>query len=342
MARRRRGYWWARLPYDELQDVRLCDLELTIEGTALEQRVERLRCELERAGLRFRPYVWLSTDWFTPNGSTGFAMPFYLAHPRLARIEHRWMFETEGGNHSWCMKLLRHETGHTLDHAYRLHHKKRWRETFGGVSQPYRSSYTAKPTSRRYVLNLDYWYSHSHPVEDWAETFAVWLQPGSRWRRTYAGWPALKKLRYVDEQMQEIADQAPPVRTRNRPESLSTMRNTLGEYYARRMSAYPGEDSSEYDPYLLRVFSADGSSHRRPTAASFLTRRRHELRSRISNLTGVYRYEVDQALKVMIARCRVLRLRLARSERETHMSAGILLAMLTTSVIKGRRREFWR
>ena len=62
----------------------------------------------------------------------------------------------------------------------------------------------------------------------------------------------------------------------------------------------------------------------------------------VDNLTGLYRYEVDQALKVMIARCRVLRLRLARSERETHMSAGILLAMLTSNVVKGRKREFWR
>lgn len=321
--------------------MRLCDLELTIEGTALDRRVHRLRDELDRAGLRFRPYVWLSTDWFTPNSATGFAIPFYLAHPRLARIEHRRMFEVEGGNHSWCMKLLRHETGHAIDHAYRLHFKRHWREVFGGVSQPYRMSYTPRPTSRRYVLNLDHWYSHSHPVEDWAETFAVWLQPGSRWRRTYAGWPALKKLEYADELMREVGGMPPPVRTRTRSDSLPALRITLGEYYARKMSPYAGEESSDYDPYLLRVFSADGSS-RRPTAASFLTRRRQELRSRISNLTGLYRYDVDQALKVMIARCRVLGLRLARSERETHMAAGILLAMLTTSVIKGRKREFWR
>ena len=153
-------------------------------GTALETRVDLLYDELDRAGVRFRPHVWLSYDWFTPDGVPGFAIPFYLAHRRLARIEHHQMLEVEGGSHSSCMKLLRHEAGHAIDNAYRLHWKKRWRESFGRFSQPYRTTYVPKPSSRQYVLNLDYWYSHSHPAEDYAETFAVWLQPGSKWRMT--------------------------------------------------------------------------------------------------------------------------------------------------------------
>ena len=53
------------------------------------------------------------------------------------------------------------------------------------------------------------WYAQSHPDEDFAETFAVWLRPRSDWRRRYAGWPALKKLEYVDELMREIAGKKP-------------------------------------------------------------------------------------------------------------------------------------
>jgi hypothetical protein len=56
-TRRRRNAWWADLDYEELLDVRLCDLDLHIEGTAIEQRVEALHDDFERAGLRFRPYV---------------------------------------------------------------------------------------------------------------------------------------------------------------------------------------------------------------------------------------------------------------------------------------------
>ncbi len=325
------------LPYEELLDVRLCDLELKIEGTALEARVDRLGEEMARAGLRFRPHVWLSQDWFTPDGVTGFAVPFFLAHQRLQRIEHHQMLEVEGGNHSWCMKLMRHETGHAIDNAYRLHRKKRWRERFGNFSQPYRSVYVPKPNSRRYVLNLDYWYSHSHPAEDYAETFAVWLQPGSQWRKRYVGWPALKKLCFVDELMEEIGRDRPAVHNRERPDSLPRLKFTLREFYRRKMAFYAGEESSETDRYLLRIFAASSSS-RHGTAVSFLRRTRHELRNRVAALTGQYRYVVDQALKILIARCRELKLRLTRSERETRIEAAVLLTILTMNFSQGRRQ----
>ena len=74
---------------------------------------------------------------------------------------------------------------------------------------PYRATYVPRFNSRQYVLNLDHWYAQSHPAEDFAETFAVWLQPRSSWRRSYAKWPALAKLEYVDDLMREIAGQPP-------------------------------------------------------------------------------------------------------------------------------------
>jgi hypothetical protein len=59
----RKAPWWEDLPDEELLDVRLCDLELRIEGTEIEDRLARLYAELERACLRrFRPYAWLSTS----------------------------------------------------------------------------------------------------------------------------------------------------------------------------------------------------------------------------------------------------------------------------------------
>lgn len=336
---RRPGPWWVDLEREELLDVRISDLDLTIEDSALARRVERLYSELERAGLRFRPHVWLSTSWFTPDGVPGFAIPFFLAHPRLARIEHAHMFEVEGGSHDWCMKLLRHETGHAIDNAFRLHWRKGWREAFGAFSQPYRDTYQPNPTSRRYVFNLDHWYSQSHPAEDWAECFAVWLRPGGRWRTRYAGWPALKKLEYVDRLMQEVAGEAQKVRSRRRPEALSQARITLREYY-RQKKEYYGTEPAEYDRYLLRLFSSDRSQ--RPTAASFLRRNRDQLRTEVSAMTGQVRYVVDQALRQMIAGCVRHQLRLTRSEAETRVRAAILLTMGTMRYIQGRRQEFVR
>ena len=151
----------------------------------------------------------MSEEWFSPDGIPGIAIPFYLAHPRLQRLERRLMREVEGGNDKWLMRILRHETGHAIDTAFGLRRRKSWRDTFGKASRRYPSRYSPRPASRRFVLHLGHWYAQSHPTEDFAETFAVWLPRYSRWRSQYAGWPALRKLEYVDETMRNLRASAP-------------------------------------------------------------------------------------------------------------------------------------
>ena len=110
---------WEAWDDEKLLDLRLCDLDLRIKGTVLEERIEALYGELGARGLRFRPHFWLSDEWFCPDGVPGIAIPFYLAHPRLARLEQHQMLEVEGGTPEWCAKILRHEAGHALENAYR-------------------------------------------------------------------------------------------------------------------------------------------------------------------------------------------------------------------------------
>jgi len=337
--RRRTGLWWEALPEEALLDVRLGRLGLRVEGSPLQPRVEQLGRELERAGLRFRPSVWLSTDWFSPHGVPGFALPFYLAHAKLQRLERRNMFDAEGGSHAWCMKLLRHETGHALDTAYRLHRRKCWREHFGRASTPYTATYVPKPGSRDYVDNLDDWYAQSHPIEDFAETFAVWLASRGRWRARYRGWPALRKLEFVDALMREIADQPPSVRSRARPDSLPGLRLTLRDYYERKKRHYGEEDYAIYDRDLERLF---GSAGGRRSASAFLRERRVELRRLVANWTGQRPFVVDEVLKGLIWRSRELGLRLAHSERETSEGAAILVTLHTARIQRMRHREYFR
>ena len=85
------------------------------------------------------------------------------------------------------MRILRHETGHAIENAYRLRRRRRRQQLFGKTSQPYPQHYAPKPYSKRYVLHLEAYYAQSHPDEDFAETFAVWLTPNSSWRRRYTG-----------------------------------------------------------------------------------------------------------------------------------------------------------
>ena len=117
---------WEQLSDRELMDVRVRDLNLRVEGSVLEPRVEQLYEELEAKGLGFRPPCYLADEWLCPDRQPIIGIPFWLAHPRLARIEQRMMYEVEGGAEEWCMKLLRHECGHAINYAYELFKKTRF------------------------------------------------------------------------------------------------------------------------------------------------------------------------------------------------------------------------
>ena len=210
-------FWWAKLDDEALLDLRFNDLGLKLAESPLKPALERLDRELERRGCAFRPHIWLSVEWFCPDGLPGFAIPFYLAHPRLAALERRLMHEVEGGNARWLQRILRHETGHAIDNAYRLRRRKRWKQVFGPATRRYPTRYAPRTTSRNYVMHLGHWYAQSHPSEDFAETFAVWLAPNSTWRVDYEHWHALRKLRYVDELLTEIRSERP--RSAARPRS---------------------------------------------------------------------------------------------------------------------------
>ena len=225
---------WHRLTDEHLLDLRICDLTLKIKGSFLEPHIKRLYSELNERGIRFKPHVWLSEEWFSPDGVPGIAIPFYLAHPRLMKLERKQMLEVEGGTDPECLRILRHEAGHALDTAFRLHFKRPWRELFGSFAQRYPDFYKPKPKSRKFVLHLPAWYAQAHPAEDFAETFAVWLTPRSRWRRRYKGWPALQKLEYIDDLMQDVAGTRPRNRTRTKVEPISELRTTLREHCRRK------------------------------------------------------------------------------------------------------------
>ena len=117
---------WADWPADELLDVRLCDLRVHIDGTWLEAMAGQIHRELGRRDLLLKPHFWLSDEWFSPDGVPGVALPFYLAHPRLMRLERKQMLAVEGGSRTDCLKLMRHEVGHAIQHGFQLHRRRKW------------------------------------------------------------------------------------------------------------------------------------------------------------------------------------------------------------------------
>jgi hypothetical protein len=319
---------------NSLLDMRFCDLPVRLKGSLLARRVARLHRELQARSIVALPHAWLSEEFFAPDGVLGFAVPFYLAHPRLMRLERAQMLEVEGAAEAECRRIFRHEAGHCLDEAYGFHRRPYYRELFGNPRKAYPASYKPKPTSRDYVINLAGWYAQGHPVEDFAETFAVWLNPYLDWRDDYRGWPALRKLEYVDELMREIRGVSPPVSDKTEVEPLRVIARTLREHYAEKRAHFAWHWEENYDVGLRRIFSGDPERATGPLAARFLRRIRAQLRARIAEGTGVHAYAIDQLLRQMIARVQELDLRMVDEPDVTIERLLVMLTMQTATVMR--------
>ena len=330
---------WTRLSDDALLEKRFCDLRVTLRHSMVERHLREIQRDLERRGIRFRPHVWISEEWFSPDGVPGIAVPFYMAHPRLRRLERRFMHEVEGGNSSWLMRILRHEVGHALDNAFRLRRRKNWHRVFGKASSPYPDIYRPHPASRDFVLHLGHWYAQSHPTEDFAETFAVWLQPKARWRRDYQGWPALRKLEYVEWLMGEIRGERPVVVNRELIEPLGENQRTLGEHYRRKTARYELDTPDAYDLRLKRVFGKRQPRRRQLRATTFLRECRPQLERLLLRRSRLHPYVVHHVLRTVIQRCRELDLVLDTSKREAkRAAAGVLERILIDMLRRDRER----
>src|SRR5262245_8661668 len=319
---------------EALLSVRFCDLPVQLEGTLMERRIKRLHRELRAHDLVSLPHTWLSEEFFSPDGVFGFAIPFYLVHPRLMRLERAQMLEVEGAGEAECRRILRHEAGHAIDDAYVLHSRERYRQLFGDPTTPYPESYTPRVESRDHVINLSGWYAQAHPVEDFAETFAVWLNPHVEWRNDYKQWPAVEKLEYVDALMREIAGKPPIAADRTEVEPLSTLRYTLDEHYAEKKTYFAWHWPANYDQDLRRIFSDDPQSSNAPLATHFLRRMRAHLRARIADGTGVHAYAVDQLLRQMLARTQKLGLRAIEPPAPTIEKLLVMLTMQMAGVLQ--------
>ena len=330
---------WASFTDEQLLDVRMCDLGVAIEGTDLEARIAQLKAELRARRLSFRPYFWLSDEWFTPDGVPGVAIPFYLAHPRLAKLELAQMLEVEGGDEKTCLRILRHEVGHALDNAYDLRRRPTRRRLFGNPATEYPEYYTPKPYSKSYVHHLDHWYAQSHPDEDFAETFAVWLEEKSNWSEHYSGWPALRKLEYMDKLMRELARRRPTVNSKRVVDPLHRLRKTLREHYKKKREHYGLDHPDFYDRDLRNLFSDSPAYARKLAADKFVSKIRREARTTVASFTDSYQYTIDQLINRIIARCRDLNLHLMDTEKATKGDFMVFLTVQTMNYLhSGRHR----
>lgn len=332
-------YRWADLDDDGLLKLRLRDLHLRVADSLVEPEIHALYRELERRGIGFRPHVWLSEEWFSPDGTPGIAIPFFVAHPRLRQLERRMMGDVDGGDSFWRLRLLRHEAGHALDTAYGLRKRADWRRVFGPASARYPGTYWPVPSSRRHVLHVGHWYAQSHPTEDFAETFAVWLQPKARWRREYVDWPALDKLEFVNTLMDEVGSQTPKVRNRGVIEPLSQSDITVAEHYRRKKARY-NRIERRYDGWLTRTFTTRPSRPRAVPAVRFIREIEQQVRRLLARRDRLHSYLVDYAISTIARRAQELDLVLRDSRRDSKRNVVRLHERVVLDVLRRNREKY--
>jgi hypothetical protein len=253
-------------PIDDLLQTRLCDIDLSLRHSGLQSQVDIFLQELKDRGLKkLKPDIYLGDEWFSPRGVVAIAVPFYLADPRLIELERKMMTQVEGETKDWFRKLIRHEAGHCFDHAYRLSQTKRWRQLFGNPDEAYNpDDYQPRPFSRKYVKNLADHYAQAHPIEDFAETFAVWMRGPDFWQGRYRLRPkVLEKLTYVDAMAKKYSNVAPLTTEKSRMCSARRLRITLRTYYERRIAAEGERHGKIADRRLKKIFH-DPRPHAKP------------------------------------------------------------------------------
>jgi len=311
----------ANLSDEQLLQTRICDLKLKIPGSELESRIENFYKELSDKNIAVKPICYLGDEWFCPEGCATIAIPFYLAHPRLKKLEEKMMMEVEGGTEAWCMRLLRHEMGHVLNHAYLLEREKTWQKLFGPTSLEYSESFRARPYSRRFVRHLDGYYAQSHPEEDFAETVAIWLTPNLDWRQQYKDWKALVTLEYVDQLMNKLAGTSPVVFSKAKMSEASRLRSRLELYYKRRRRTYAQDFPEFFDADLRKLFVDAASAPENERAAVFLRKSRKMILSAVSTWTGEPKFTLNRLLRALTDRCAALDLRLRTQSAGVEVTA---------------------
>jgi hypothetical protein len=208
---------------------------------------------------------------------------------------------------------LRHETGHAINYAFELWKRKDWAQTFGDFRRPYRDVFPANSWSRDYVRYLHragmYHYAQKHPDEDFAETFAVWLDPSSRWRRRYKDWQvALVKLEYVERilDVEGACKGTPPNQRLGMRIGYETIKETVADYFDIAHAVDP--DLAEYRNDLLETFPRRTDRTPRSqgslSAARFIQQHQHMLTDKICLwLGGSDRRVIGRFLRQLQALC---------------------------------------
>ena len=321
----------------QLLPVRIRDLGLSLEHSPVAELVRHLYAELEQKGLRhFRPSCYLSDEWGSPTGEPVIGIPFYLGDPRVANLEDA---VNDIEDEREIMMYLRHEAGHAFNHAYELSLTREWRKLFGNSRRPYRDDFRFVPFSRDFVRYIPGWYAQKHPDEDFAETFAVWLDPESLWETRYADWGAMRKLQYVDRIARELGHIAPVKSVGKTDVTVAEMEQTVEEFYSEfHVDESPLVADLALDADLRDIFPPAVDEETR-SAALLLREHRRTMIDKVNYWTGVRRTLVRTLVIAIEKRLTELELVAVRERaRQQMVELTVYITTLAMSFLLGKKR----
>lgn len=339
MAKKPKSYSWANLPDKELLELRFCDLGLTIEGSKLEPLVETLYKELRHKNINFKPHVWISEDWFSMDGIPGIAVPFYIVHKRLSQLYKKFGLEPEGYESFEALKLLRHESGHAIDNAFKLRLIRQRQKLFGLSSTEYPESYIPYKDATHFVSHLNPWYAQAHPDEDWAETFATWLTPNSNWKKVYKDSQALVKLYFMDEVMKNLKGKLPLVQKTQQPGDICNSRRKLKTFFNEKLESLKTEVTICWMSAVGHLFGLKKqiNTNKSILARQFINKNKVDFSKKIALWTGHNSYTILQNLNEIELLCEDLYLVNSYKETEIQM-LNLMTSLITQATLSGHMK----
>ncbi len=275
-----------------------------------------IRQELRDKGLAFDFHLWVSDEWFCPDGVPGFALPFYLFHPELMEIQKDELGFVDGKNEEEILKLMRHELGHAIDNAYGLRAHPRRQQVFGSPKKDYPSQYQPKPYSKNYVHYLGDHYAQSHPDEDFAETFAYWLDPHKNVRFLKGSPQVEAKFQVMNTMIREIRHKKPKLKNSFRIEPIEKNRTVLASHYRQLKNERRNSAVRRLDHDLKSTFFMNSKRQACYSLARFLKKKKKEHSEQISKREGVFKYEATWGLEKIIDRAEKLKIEAPLPELE--------------------------
>ena len=324
---------------------RICDFDLRIEGRPLEKMLARFRAELAERGItRLQPAFYLTDEWGVPEGTVAIGIPFYLADDDLLRVQTLKGGFVEGEGEEDILRYLRHEMGHVVNYAYRLYASEEWTQLFGPMSRPYTEQYRVAPFSSDFVRHLPGGYAQKHPDEDWSETFAVWMTPGSSWRELYVDSPgALRKLEYCDRTIAAIRDKDPDVTSAQLDYEAREIETTVQEYYEEiELSDASIPRSLDGDLQVIfarRVAAApEEGAPRVGDAAALLKRQQDSIVKSVYRWTGADPDLLYQLVAHLARRAKALKITYVLAERDAILVelSGFLTTLAMNYIYTGK------